>query len=850
MSFPLELLLVLLGFSGMWQRTDGQTLGKPVLLGPPEAVLGTVEEFFCELDKVPGGLSVLYRLLKEGNFSKTFGHYSAHTGEPGKFPILVKHTHDGRFICEASAQNNTEVTPSFSDPKRFKVIEKAEAARITSEPDSEVFWEGESVTLQCSVISGTYLSYEWQLNDSLVVHRYNRSRGQLTIQRLSTSDSGVYSCSASNHFNGSLYSTSTTALVVRVKEQLSEPEISFQVIEDGKGIFSALVTCMSERGTPPVTIHLLKNNRSLAVEHGLRVVFSVPIHLNQDMGLVQCQATDGTRIMHSKPQNITVETVGGAVSMKIYRTVEHDFEIMSVWLQCSVERGTVPHYYWFLNNTLLKNPGLFHFVLRPDDSVIAFILDPQSTGIYHCESANAFNNVTRVQSPKRLISKEVMNKVPMIWVAVVFTCFAVLVVALTACCLYGLVLRRRTTDKYRDLKEDIMQMSYISDNIQYENEYDEEDGNADEMAEDLYEEDLDVVEASRIEDSDEGEEEDENSDDEQEEETEELGEEPEKQADDTKKQGEVPEIQKEETGQLGKEPTKQEEETGEQEEEPREQKEKPREQEEVTGEQEEETREQEERTEEQEEEQKKEPKEQEKEPRKKELTGEQDEETRESYDVPKEKKEEPREQEEEPKEQEEEPGEQEEEPKEQEEEPKEQVKGTGEQVDAAGEQVDAAREQEEEPKEREEEPGKQEEEPAVQEEEPGKQEEEPKEREEQPGKQEEEPKEQEEEPKEQEEEPGKPEEDPGEQKEEPGEQEEEPGEQDEEPEKQEDDPEEQEDEPFVQEEEPMETNGEQEVEPSVQEEEPMEINGEKEEDTGEQGEEPDQQEEESNVNDE
>ncbi|KAG9267018.1 muscle, skeletal receptor tyrosine protein kinase-like isoform X2, partial [Astyanax mexicanus] len=315
--------------------SDGQTLGKPVLLGPPEAVLGTVEEFFCELDKVPGGLAVLYKLFKDDYL---IGDYSAHTGEPGKFLILVKHTHDGRFICEASGQNNTEVTPSFSDPKRFKVIEKAEAARITSEPDSEVFWEGESVTLQCSVISGTYLSYEWQLNDSLVVHRYNRSQGQLTIQRLSTSDSGVYSCSASNHFNGSLYSTSTTALVVRVKEQLSEPEISFQVIGDGKGIFSALVTCMSERGTPPVTIHLLKNNRSLAVEHGLRVVFSVPIHLNQDMGLVQCQATDGTRIMHSKPQNITV--------------------------------------------------------------------DPQSTGIYHCEAANAFNNVTRVQSPKRLISKE------------------------------------------------------------------------------------------------------------------------------------------------------------------------------------------------------------------------------------------------------------------------------------------------------------------------------------------------------------------------------------------------------------------------------------------------------------
>ncbi|KAG9267016.1 titin-like isoform X3, partial [Astyanax mexicanus] len=294
--------------------SDGQTLGKPVLLGPPEAVLGTVEEFFCELDKVPGGLSVLYKLFKDDYL---IGDYSAYTGEPAKFLILVKHTHDGRFICEASGQNNTEVTPSFSDPKRFKVIEKAEAARITSEPDSEALWEGESVTLQCSVISGTYLSYEWQLNDSLVVHRYNRSRGQLTIQRLSTSDSGVYSCLASNHFNGSLYSTSTTALVVRVKEP-----------------------------------------------------------------------------------------VGGAVSMKIFRTVEHDFEIMSVWLQCSVERGTVPHYYWFLNNTLLKNPGLFHFVLRPDDSVLAFILDPQSTGIYHCEAANAFNNVTRVQSPKRLISKE------------------------------------------------------------------------------------------------------------------------------------------------------------------------------------------------------------------------------------------------------------------------------------------------------------------------------------------------------------------------------------------------------------------------------------------------------------
>ncbi|XP_036442394.1 hemicentin-1 isoform X1 [Colossoma macropomum] len=576
---------------------DGQTLGKPVIWGPSEGIVRTVVELFCKVDENPEDVSILYQLFKEGDVRRPPVEYTSLSGEPGKFSIYVRSDHDERYICKASGHNNTEVIPSQSDPLRFRVIEKIEGAHITLDPPSEEFWEEESVTLQCSVTKGTYVSYDWLLNNVPVRQHYNRSQNQLTIQSLSTSDSGRYSCVASNQFNGTLFSNSTSdgknvnvkekiegahitldppseefweeesvtlqcsvtkgtyvsydwllnnvpvrqhynrsqnqltiqslstsdsgryscvasnqfngtlfsnstsdGKNVNVKEHVSEPKISFEVVKDGEGIFSAIVKCQSEKGTSPITFTLLRNNDSIAEEQDkdLQAKIVVPIQLDRNMGLVQCQASDRTRTVSSKPVNITVESVGGAVTMKVNRTVVNISEVWAVWLRCSVQRGTFPEYSWFLNNTRLEKQDLF--LHQTNNAVFQVILVPETAGLYHCEAANAFDNTTRVLSQKWLINKEVMNRLPLSVTILVFTSFFLLIVAVTACCLYGVVLRKKKARIYRVVKEEFTEMSSIDDGLLSEDEDDE-------LSVAVYEEDMDVVEASRIEDSDEGEDE-------------------------------------------------------------------------------------------------------------------------------------------------------------------------------------------------------------------------------------------------------------------------------------------------------------------------------------------------------
>ncbi|XP_058256188.1 uncharacterized protein LOC131360107 isoform X3 [Hemibagrus wyckioides] len=240
-------MLVIMGFCTMWQKADAKnTLGKPVLSGPSRSLVGSVEEFYCKLDNIQTNEIILYELFNEVNLYRAMGEYSSHSKEEATFPSLITPDYDGTLICKASVQNNSEISPTFSTWMNFSVVVPVEGAHIISSPPSEELWERDSVTLQCNVTKGTYVSYEWFLNDRLLL---NDSK-KLHISSLSSKDSGKYVCVATNYLNETdYYNSRSDGRNVHVKEHLTKLEISFVVIKNVEGNFSANVKCQVRKGS-------------------------------------------------------------------------------------------------------------------------------------------------------------------------------------------------------------------------------------------------------------------------------------------------------------------------------------------------------------------------------------------------------------------------------------------------------------------------------------------------------------------------------------------------------------------------------------------------------------------------
>ncbi|XP_056097750.1 Fc receptor-like protein 5 isoform X2 [Rhinichthys klamathensis goyatoka] len=487
--------LILIGISVLYPRTgalDEHKLDEPVLEGPSVALNGSIEYFYCEIPGIPASVPVLYELYVESNPGRMIAQYSSLSGELATFPLLIKSQHDGRLVCKASGHNNTDIQSSLSQGLDLKVIVPVEDVTIAPHAASETVWEGQTLSLQCRESRGTYVSYEWLRNE----RPYDTTGDTLIIHRLSVQHTGNYTCVASNRFNDTMTFSCSDVISVQVKEYVSKPEISLEVVKLGDAGFRAIVTCRSLKGSPLITFSLLNDTDVITknTTEGTSAIFHVPVELNRVTGRVRCNASNEGNWVLSEPVNLTGESVGGAVTVRPVTHTGRDFQVVGLVLLCKVERGTFPQYRWFLNSTRLEGRGGFYAVAWSDDSALALSVGPDSAGFYHCEASDRFDNRTSVRSAKMLINKEVLNSVSPALVLVVLSCFALLNAAVMACCVYGVVLRRRYSGKHLLIK----QRRKMEIAVKHEDEEEEDNYPFEEMLEG-YEED--VVLADRTSDS-------------------------------------------------------------------------------------------------------------------------------------------------------------------------------------------------------------------------------------------------------------------------------------------------------------------------------------------------------------
>nr|XP_057939281.1 hemicentin-2 isoform X2 [Doryrhamphus excisus] len=421
------------------------SLGRPDVFGPSEAMVNEVVEFQCLLSVYPKDETILLELFKEGNRGKLLGLYSSLNGETATFPIVIRTLHEGNLECVARAQNNSLLEPTVSYTHYLKVIEPVAGAKVIIQSGQDEVFVGSTLKLRCQLTAGNHVSYKW-LQDGQPVSQsplHYAVEDQLLLYRTSTADSGSYTCMATNRYKTTPFTSNSSAVVITVKDVVSNPDISFSVLKEDPHNYFALVTCQSTKGTPNVTFSLYNRTQlagNMTVEER-KATFKIPLVLERHLGWFQCQAYNGDRVAYSNWLPLQVASVAGPVTMKYDYDVGENYAVVGLRLYCKATKGSHPRYKWFLNQTLLQGRGSFYYTVHqpPEQSMLLLSVGRSSAGTYHCEVSDIFDNSSAVSSNKQYLDKHVLNGFPVSVVAVVFGCFTFLLLLVAACCWTGVL---------------------------------------------------------------------------------------------------------------------------------------------------------------------------------------------------------------------------------------------------------------------------------------------------------------------------------------------------------------------------------------------------------------------------
>uniref|UniRef100_UPI0037E872E1 platelet endothelial cell adhesion molecule isoform X2 n=1 Tax=Semicossyphus pulcher TaxID=241346 RepID=UPI0037E872E1 len=444
-----SVFVLILGLCHCSQESNQSHLGQPQLFGPSEALVKRVVEFNCKLLTYPKNESILLQLYKEDNHDNLLSEYTSLAGEVATFPMIIKVNHEGNLECVAKAQNNSKIGPTVSNTHHLKVIEPVKGAQLVVTSGPVEFFEGRTLELQCKLTAGNHVSYTWLLNGQPVSQspHHRATDNQLLINRTTAADSGSYRCVATNTFNNTqVFRSNSSEVVITVKDVVSNPDISFSVLKEDSHYYFAVFTCRSIKGMPPVTFSLYNRTELVAntTVDARNATFRVPLVLGH-LGMLQCQANNGDQVVYSEWIPLEVVPVGGPVVLHYDSDTGENYAVIGLRLYCKAARGTHPRYQWFLNKTLLNDSGSFYYVQHqpPEQSIVLLSVGRSSAGTYHCEVSDSFDSSTTISSKRKYLDKEVVNRLPVLVVVVIFGCFTFLVLLVSVCCWAGVVFRRR-----------------------------------------------------------------------------------------------------------------------------------------------------------------------------------------------------------------------------------------------------------------------------------------------------------------------------------------------------------------------------------------------------------------------
>ncbi|XP_023672740.2 platelet endothelial cell adhesion molecule [Paramormyrops kingsleyae] len=480
-----RLVAMIVGLSSLHAVLCSGELGKPSLIIPPFALVGDYVYFRCRLPERHGEVIDFTFYSEEANISVEAS--LQRNEENASITVSAVLRNQGHFMCKAEVHNNTKVTSLVSDRVYFKVVEPIQEVLLTLTLGE--FFEGDDLTLHCKVHGGGGISYMWLLDGVELEVTSN----PLHIRGLTQRDAGSYACVAISKMEQEVTKKSNN-VTVTVREMLSTPQITFTV-RKGEDQYFADITCSSDRGSLPANFSLRTYNETseevLTRSAGpfLDASFSVLVSLGRSGERAQCWVRDGRSTLKSNALLLEVVPVGGAVHINLEYDIGHNFEVVGVTLRCVVEHGTHPIYHWYLNDSSMPVEAGEEFYRLSDDGRFLTLLNVHTPTSYRCKAMDMFDTSSNVSSTQFLIDQDVLkNHIPTEVAALVLGCSLLLVVLLTACCIYGAKYSKRQPPEK-------IQLNWCDS--------ESDAGENEELAQDDYEEDLDLVRAANMDEEEE-----------------------------------------------------------------------------------------------------------------------------------------------------------------------------------------------------------------------------------------------------------------------------------------------------------------------------------------------------------
>ncbi|KAJ8038941.1 Hemicentin-1 [Holothuria leucospilota] len=294
----------------------------------------------------------------------------------------------GTYICHARNDFG-----SAASSTRLRVTGLAQPS-IGAVSPSETVTEGNKVSLLCEIVMGNPPPViEWYRDGRPLTPEVGRQRleyGRLVIESAHLSDSGRYTCIATNEVGNASVSTQ---LIVQVPPVIDgDARSTYQVIE-GK---SERLMCPVS-GFPKPEVQWLFNgvevsnndlNHYVDDQGALVIAFAT----NNDVGLYVCRVTNaaGRDRLDIAVQVLVPPTIDGPDSLVSLNATEFS----SVTLPCVVRSNPPSEITWTRNGEVLPFSGR-DFYQSSSGSLIIQRVEQSDQGFYACIATNQAGNVTK-----------------------------------------------------------------------------------------------------------------------------------------------------------------------------------------------------------------------------------------------------------------------------------------------------------------------------------------------------------------------------------------------------------------------------------------------------------------------